>query len=110
MTARAAVLAFALGIVALALSCGEAKAPGPQSQDPEAQAARVAADTHLLQDAQQAVNEVVRNAPDCEAAKASMDEANRKIAEAESKVQTATGRTTLDAMKTQVKRVAELCP
>jgi hypothetical protein len=102
--------ALALGACFAMTCCGEAKAPGPQSQDPEAQAARVAADTHLLQDAQQAVNEVVRNAPDCEAAKASMEAANRKIAEAEAKVQTATGRTTLDAMRTQVKRVAELCP
>lgn len=97
-------------LCAAALACAEAKAPERDSDDPGAQAARVGADTRLLQDVQQAVNEVVRNAPDCEAAKASMDEANRKIADAESKVQTAAGRTSLDAMRTQVKRVAELCP
>jgi len=59
---------------------------------------------------EQSVNEVVRNAPDCEAAKASMAEANRKLEEAAGKVQTATGRTTLEAMRQQVRRVAELCP
>ena len=102
--------AAALAAACLALGCAEAKAPARDSDDPGAQAARVGADTQLLADAQQAVNEVVRNAPDCEAAKASMEEANRKIAEAEGKVQTAAGRTTLDAMRTQVKRVADLCP
>lgn len=102
---------FALAAVwAAAFACAEAKAPDRQSDDPAAQTARIGADHQLLQDAQQAVNEVVRNAPDCEAAKASMEEANRKIEEAASKVQTAAGRTTLDAMRTQVRRVAELCP
>jgi hypothetical protein len=102
---------FALALLAAgALSCAEAKAPDRQSDDPGAQAARVGADTELLAGVQQAVNEVVRNSPDCEAAKASMPEANRKIAEAEGRVQTAAGRTSLDAMRTQVKRVSELCP
>ncbi|HEY7511712.1 MAG TPA: hypothetical protein VIG50_15750 [Vicinamibacteria bacterium] len=109
MKAPAWAFVFVGGCV-YAISCGEAKAPERQADDPAAQAARVGADTQLLQDAQQAVNAVVRNAPDCEAAKASMEEANRKIEEADAKVQTAAGRTTLDAMRAQVRRVAELCP
>lgn len=99
-----------LALAALSLACAEAKAPERGSDDPGAQTARITADNQLLADVQQSVNEVVRNSPDCEAAKASMEEANRKIADADSKVQTAAGRTTLDAMRTQVKRVAELCP
>ena len=103
-------LGAVLAVAAVSFACAEAKAPERGSDDPGAQTARIAADNQLLADVQQSVNEVVRNAPDCEAAKASMEEANRKIAEADGKVQTATGRTTLDAMRAQVKRVAELCP
>jgi hypothetical protein len=99
-----------VAVAAFSLGCAEAKAPARDADDPGAQTARLTADNQLLADVQQSVNEVVRNAPDCEAAKASMAEANRKIEAADSKVQTATGRTTLDAMRVQVKRVAELCP
>ena len=103
---------FAALLCALALGAGCAgeKAPDGRSDDIGDQTARIANDTRVLQDAQQSVNEVVRNAPDCEAAKASLAEANRKIEEAAGKVQTSTGRTTLDAMRQQVRRVAELCP
>jgi hypothetical protein len=90
--------------------CGDRKPPEPKADDIGAQAARIGNDTEVLQDAQAAVNAVVRNAPDCEAAKASMEEANRKIEEAAGRIQTTTGRTTLDAMRQQVRRVAELCP
>lgn len=103
-------LAAALCAAAVLASCARDKAPEPKADDIGAQTARIANDTEVLGDAQAAVNEVVRNAPDCEVAKASMAEANRKIEEAEGKVQTATGRTTLDAMRQQVRRVAELCP
>jgi hypothetical protein len=103
----AAALACAL---ALFVGCAREKAPEARSDDIGDQTARIANDTQVLQDAQQSVNEVVRNSPDCEAAKASMAEANRKIEEAAGKVQTATGRTTLDAMRQQVRRVADLCP
>ena len=102
----APAVAFVLLVV---VGCAR-EPPEPKPDDIGAQTARIANDTEVLADAQQAVNAVVRNAPDCEAAKASMDEANRKIEEAAGKVQTATGRTTLDAMRQQVRRVAELCP
>jgi hypothetical protein len=83
--------------------------PGPP-QDLGSQTARIANDTAVFREAQDAVNAVVRNAADCEAAKAAMPEANRKIEEAAGRVQTAAGRTTLDALRAQVRRVAELCP
>lgn len=102
-------LAGAVCTIALLAGCAE-KAPESKPDDIGAQTARITHDTEVLAEAQQAVNAVVRNSPDCEAAKASMEEANRKIEEAAGKVQTATGRTTLDAMRQQVRRVAELCP
>jgi hypothetical protein len=102
--------ALALAGLVFCGACGDPKPPEPKADDIGAQTARIANDTKVLQDAQASVNAVVRNAPDCEAAKASMEEANRKIEEAAGKVQTATGRTTLDAMRQQVRRVAELCP
>jgi hypothetical protein len=103
--------AAAMGcLLALAAGCSGDKPPETRSQDIDDQAARIGSDTKVLQDAQQSVNEVVRNAPDCEAAKASMAEANRKLEEAAGQVQTAAGRATLEAMRQQVRRVAELCP
>jgi hypothetical protein len=92
---------------AVLLGCTSDPAPEPAPDDA---AARIGNDTQVLQDAQEAVNEVVRNAPDCEAAKASLVEANAKIEDAAARVQTAAGRTTLDAMRKQVARVGELCP
>jgi hypothetical protein len=97
------------GLLVCALWFGCTADPAPETP-PDDAAARIGNDTQVLQDAQQAVNEVVRNAPDCEAAKASMAEANAKIEDAAARVQTAAGRTTLDAMRKQVARVAELCP
>jgi PBP1b-binding outer membrane lipoprotein LpoB len=105
---RRAALALACALVLI--GCSREKKPPEVSQDPGDQAARVANDTKVLGDAQQAVNAVVRNAPDCDAAKASMEEANRKIEEASAAVQTAAGRATLDAMRQQVLRVSQLCP
>jgi len=101
--------ALAIGCLVALTACGGG-APEPKADDLGEQAARIGNDTEVLQDAQQAVNEVVRNAPDCQAAKASMAEANAKIEDAAARVQTAAGRTTLDAMRKQVARVAELCP
>lgn len=103
-------LAGSLCAVALLTGCAGDDPPEAKDDDIGAQTARIANDTEVLQEAQQAVNTVVRNSPDCDAAKTSMEEANRKLEEAAGKVQTATGRTTLEAMRQQVRRVAELCP
>jgi hypothetical protein len=70
----------------------------------------VAADTALLREASAAVNEVVRNATDCDAAKVAIPAAKARLDETEPKVRTATGRTTVDALRQQVKRVEQLCP
>ena len=66
-------------------------------------------DTRLMKEANAAVNQIVRNATDCEVVKASIDEVNRKLDEVAAKIQTATGRTTLETLRKQAERVAEMC-
>jgi hypothetical protein len=98
--ALVAVLAFG--------ACG--KTEEPPKKDLGQQAADVAADTALMREASAAVNEVIRNATDCDAARAAIPAANAKLDEAERRVRTATGGTALDGLRQQVKRVEQLCP
>ena len=70
----------------------------------------VRADTELLGRANETANEVVRNAGDCELAKPLIAEAKSHLDEAEPKLRTIAGRTSLDAMRKQVAKVADLCP
>jgi hypothetical protein len=67
-------------------------------------------DQEVLRRAGAAVNEVVRNAPDCEAAKPLLAEAHRQIEEARRQVSVPASRQTLDVLEVQVDRVAEVCP
>ena len=73
------------------------------------QAGEAITDTRVLEEAQDAANQIIRNQTDCESVKANIAEANRKLDEAARKVQTVTGRTTLDALKKQVRNIAETC-
>jgi hypothetical protein len=73
------------------------------------QAAAVVTDTRILEEAQDAANRVIQNQTDCEAVKSNLAEAYRKIDEAAKKVQTSTGRTTLETLKKQVKTIADAC-
>ena len=70
----------------------------------------VRADTEILGRANATANEVVRNAGDCEAAKPLITEARARLDEAEPKLRTAAGKTTVAALRTQVAKVADLCP
>ena len=72
--------------------------------------AKVVSDTNVLEEASAAAGAVVRNAGDCDAVKAALPEATRKLEEAEGKVQTVTGRETLNALRTRMKSIAETCP
>jgi hypothetical protein len=67
-------------------------------------------DTQILQGVNRAVNEVLRNQTDCAVAKPLITEAYQKIDDARGKVQGPASPTTLDALKTQVDRVAQICP
>jgi hypothetical protein len=73
-------------------------------------AANVASDTDVLREASAAVNEVVRAAGDCEGVKAGLDQARQSLNDAEARVATATGKTTLDALRKRLEGIAETCP
>jgi CHASE3 domain sensor protein len=96
--------------VAFLALAGCGKSEQPPSKDIGQQTADIAADTALMREASAAVNEVIRNATDCDAARTAIPAANAKLDEAERRVRTTTGRTTLDGLRQQVKRVAEVCP
>lgn len=70
----------------------------------------LAHDQEIMRGASAAANEVVRSATDCEAARPLIPEAYRKLEEAEARVQAEASRQILQTLRTQVDRVAELCP
>ena len=71
---------------------------------------KVGHDEEILRKAGAAVNEVIRNSPDCAVAKPLMAEAYQRIEDARGEVTVPASRQTLDALKSQVDRVAEVCP
>ena len=105
-------LLLVVAAAALLACSSNAKEPPPKAQgkDVGAQAADVASDTEALRAANEAAGDVVRAAGDCEAVKAALPEANRRLDEIENSVRTATGRTTLAAVRKRVNDVAQLCP
>jgi hypothetical protein len=68
------------------------------------------ADTALLHEANGAANEVIRNAADCPAARATITPAYEKLDAIEKQLKTETGRVSLAALRKQVDHVSELCP
>ena len=74
------------------------------------QAAKIVSDTNVLREANDAANSVIREATDCEAVKAVLPEANRRLDEVAGKIWTATGRTTFEALRKQVATIAQNCP
>ncbi len=96
------------GIVgALAL----ASALGAGCQDPRKPVIeRIDADREVMGRVSTAVNEVIRNAPDCDVAKPLLVEAYQRIEEARNRVRLVASKQTLDALKAQVDRVAQACP
>lgn len=88
--------------------CG---APAPQSEGGLGQqAGDTAHDTAVLKQATAAANEVIRAAGDCENVRARIEAAQRALDEAAKEVRTTTGRTSLDALSGQMRRIAEACP
>jgi hypothetical protein len=71
---------------------------------------KIGHDEELLRKVGAAVNEVLRNAADCDAAKPLMTEAYQRIEEARGQAVVAASQPTLDALKSQVDRVAQACP
>jgi len=67
-------------------------------------------DQEILRKAGAAVNEVIRNSPDCEVARPLITEAYQSIEDARQQVSAPATQQTLDALKVQVDRVAQVCP
>jgi len=103
----------ALAAVLCAAACGGGAprpSPGPSKKPLGEALDDTRWDTEVLGRANTTANEVVRNAGDCEVAKPIIQEARVRLDEAEPKLRTAAGRTSLEALRTQVAKVADLCP
>lgn len=95
-----------VGMALVGLLAGCQKEKGDLGKD----AANIVSDTNALEEASAAAGAVIRNAGDCDAVKAALPETTRKLEEAATRVRTVTGRETLNALKTQVRNIAETCP
>ena len=71
---------------------------------------QISHDEEILQKVNGAVNEVVRNSPDCDVAKPLIKEAYQRIDEARPQLTGPASSQTLEALKVQVDRVAQVCP
>jgi hypothetical protein len=71
---------------------------------------RIGQDEAILKKVNGAVNEVIRNAADCEVAKPLLTEAYGRINEARPQLTLGASQQTLDALKVQLDRVAQVCP
>jgi hypothetical protein len=90
----------AMAVLAVCLGC----------QEKQKAMENLAADNDVVKAASAAANEVVRNATDCTVAKPLIPEAYRQIEEARKNAKATTSYQILDTLKTQVDRVAQLCP
>jgi hypothetical protein len=89
---------------------GVASCSKEKEKEKEGLAQHVGQDRAVLQDVTAAVNEVIRNAADCDAAKAAMPEADRRLSEAYGKVKEPVSQETLKVLAAQLKGVREACP
>jgi hypothetical protein len=97
--------------VTLAAACGGGKPePSPSPSGIGAQVKAMEEDMTTMREANAAADDVIRAAGDCEAARALIPAANARLDEASRKVQTATGRQTLEALRKKVREVSEGCP
>lgn len=76
----------------------------------ERQMKQVSQDEAVLRGVTAAVNQVVRSAGDCDAAKAALPEARQRLSEAFGQVKEEAGQQTLKALDAQLRRVADACP
>ena len=106
MTAGASIAA----LVALA-ACGAGQpAPSPSPSGLGAELKAMELDMNSMKEANAAADDVIRASGDCEAARPLIAAANARLNEVERKLQTATGKQTLEAMRKKVRDVAESCP
>jgi len=106
---RQIVMVALLGLT-LAACGGGSESEEAKDDSIGAQAGRVGHDTQVMREANAAAGDVIRAAGDCEGVKAALPDARRKLDELRAKIQTETGKESLDALRTRVDQVAELCP
>jgi hypothetical protein len=92
-----------LGAAVLAGACK------PESAQVGKDVGEATADTEVLKAASAAVNELVRVSDDCELARPLMPKATAAVDEAARNLKTATGRATLDALRSQISKVQSAC-
>jgi hypothetical protein len=104
-------------LVAAALAVAACKKDEPASAPPsfgrndlKSQAVGVNNDTQTLAAVQAAAGDVIRNASDCDKVREFGPDALRAIADADQKVQTVTGRATLESLKKQIDAALSACP
>jgi hypothetical protein len=102
--------AAALAAVWLSAACSGKPTPSPSPSGLGAQVKAMEEDMATMREANAAADEVIRAAGDCDAARPLIPAANARLDEAARKVQTATGRQTLEALRKKVREVAESCP
>ena len=91
------------GLLLAAAGCGDGeRSLGEQGGD-------AISDTNAVKEAQAAANKIVRTASDCEFVKAEVGGVVQTLDDVESQIRTETGRTTMDTLREQVRRVAEAC-
>lgn len=79
-------------------------------QERERQMKQVSQDEAVLKGVSAAVNQVIHNAADCDAARAALPEARQRLGEGFGKVKGQASHETLRALDAQLKRVADACP
>lgn len=80
------------------------------AREREKQIKEVKRDEKVLSDVATAINQVVRNAADCDAAKAALPEAKQRLSEAYGAVQEPGSIETLKMLSAQLQRVESACP
>ncbi len=91
------------GFMSVATACGDGeKGLGEQ-------VGSAISDIHVVKEAEAAANKIIRNASDCEFVRAEVEGVVQTLDDVESEIQTATGRTTMDTLRVQVRRAAEAC-
>ena len=104
-------LAFAL----FAAGCGgraPEPSPSPSSLKDKplgAVAEDIERDTITMREANDAANEVIRQAGDCDAARPLIPAAVARLDDVDRRLRTATGHQTLDALRKKVREVSEAC-
>jgi hypothetical protein len=115
VTRGAAVLALASVLVAACAACGKKQDVPAQQESPDVKGlgqstADITADTRTMGEASAAVNDVVRNAGDCDAARPLIPAATARLEDAARRIRTTTGKATLESLRSQLRRIADNCP